>query len=225
MSKISSKVSGNLAGAIQEVKNKISGVTEPVIESMDVNDLLNAGVEAMQTRENTTESQPVKQSRKRKTKESKSYEWPSAPSLTHDEFCEKEIREAHEQNKPQPDFDFRQSFTKGDRVWFVRIYNGHLKAKTIIKLRLRTIYPRMMVGTEEKGMCQCIDYREVDQIFWNERDARTFMDTLDLPDMTEELEEKPKKKRKKKTDDDDQEVNVSEEIEEENDDMERTDTE
>ena len=214
MSKISEKVSGNLAGAIQEAQNRITGGKQTVLESMDVNDLLNAGVEAMSEREE--EDKPKKKRKSSKSDEPK--EWPSNPILTHDEFCEQELRKAHEEGKPDPDFDFRESFNKGDRIYFVRVYNTFVKGMQLLKLKVRTVYPRMMVCVEEKAMCHCIGKNEVDQIFWNERDARAFMQTLSLPDVTEEekKDDKPKKKRKKKVDDETEEsVDIEETVEDE----------
>lgn len=210
MSKISEKVSGNLAGAIQEAQNRITGGKKTVLESMDVNDLLNAGIEAMNEREE--ENKPKKKRKSSKSDEPK--EWPSNPILTHDKFCEQELRKAHEEGKPDPDFDFRESFNRGDRIYFVRIYNMFIKGMQLLKLKVRTVYPRMMVCVEEKAMCHCIGKNEVDQIFRNERDARAFMQTLSLPDIAEE--EKSKKKRKEKAEDETEEsVDIEETVEDE----------
>lgn len=188
---MSSKVSGGLGKAIKEAQAKMNGetVTEPVVtidEPVDIGQLLDSGVEAHQKR-------------KGKGKKSKAKEEPIQPDFeeesrpkTHEEFCERELEKARERNLPEPDFDFRNFYEKGQIVFFVRVLSK-LGIKEVKKLYLRSIYPRMMVGSEDKAGCHCIGYNERDQVFLTPRDADAYFKTVEV---SSEYAEEPKSGRK-----------------------------
>ena len=46
-----------------------------------------------------------------------------------------------------------------------------LRTKELYELTIRTVYPRLIVGTEDKKGCQCIGYNDRDYLFVNRRDA------------------------------------------------------
>ena len=168
MGKISKQVSKGLGAAIQEVKDKIAGdQVEEQIVSLDVNDLLNAGVTAHNKRKKGKETQ-------------EDVVIPKGPtSLTHEEVCEQEIKKAHERGWPDPDFDFRNFYEKGHKAWYVHI-SEVLGEKEVVAVTLRTIYARSMIASEEKGLCHCIGYKEKDYVFENPRDANDFCSKLVL---------------------------------------------
>ena len=68
----------------------------------------------------------------------------------------------------------------------MQLYKAHLNTKTIIPLMLRTIYPRMMVGTETKGQCICIGRSDADRIFLKQKEAEEYFAGLKdlVPDDT-----------------------------------------
>lgn len=109
-----------------------------------------------------------------------------------EEFCEYELEQAKLMGKPEPDFDFRNEYFKGQKVYFVRIIES-LGEKSVIELVLRTIYPRMMVGSEQKTGCHCIGYNMRDQVFLTQKDAAAYYDSVQIT---------PKYVRSKKSDDD-----------------------
>ena len=142
---------------------------------------------------------------------------------SHEQFCQWEIEKAHLNGRPEPDFDYRNFYEKGSTVWFVR-YHEKYKTKEIMKLYLRTIYPRMMVGCLDKGYCECIGIQEKDNIFFNQRDAMDFFNSLqgNPEDSYDENTGKKKRKRKSKDEDDEDvdDVNVYDEENDEEEDYE-----
>ena len=185
MGKISSQVSKGLGAAIQEVKNKISNDTSP-------EELLNSRVEAQKKRHRRTKAEiQAEKETKQITVESESQEnslfealdipkeeeeidnRPEREKQSHkdfEEFCEWEIQKAHYYNKPEPDFDFRNFYEKGQVVYYVRVFEK-LGEKEIQKLTLRTVYPRMLIGCLEKGYCQCIGINSRDMVFETHKEA------------------------------------------------------
>lgn len=133
--------------------------------------------------------------------------WPDHHD-THEEFCQWEIEKAHIDGKPEPDFDYRLFYQKGEKVYLVRHYDT-LNTKEIIYMTLRTIYARMMVGVIDKQCCQCVDINDRDNIFYNRQDAMDYFNSIQANVADEYNEETGKKKRKRKK----QEENVDDEIE------------
>lgn len=179
--------------------------TEPVaIESdgvADIAELLNSGVVAHQNRqEQGSKSKAGKSTGKNKKTANEANTEPEQEHhmMTHEEYCEKELREAHEKGFEDPDFDFRNEYFKGQQVYYVRVWRTRIKEKRIIPLKLRTLYPRCLVGCEDKGQCVCMGYQERDQIFTNIVDANNYFESIDLP-----TEEPPKKRRSGEEEEDD----------------------
>ena len=175
MGKISKQVSKGLGAAIQEVKAKIAGEenmqdNEQVESSFDVNDLLNAGVEAHNGR---------KKKKKETDELGEEKVFAQRSSFTYEETCENDFKNAQEKGLPDPDFDFRNYYEQGETVYYVN-YSEILGEKEVVKVYLRTIYPRMMVGSEEKASCHCIGYPQRDNIFRNSKDANDFCNSLDI---------------------------------------------
>lgn len=123
--------------------------------------------------------------------------------LTYEEFCEAQIKKAHEENLENPDYDFRNFYQRGDVIWFVRVNKQKWYGKVMRQLKVRTVYPRMMVTILESGEACCIGYPEKDQIFMYKTDAQNFFDSVDLVDEDKIV--------KKKTEDDDDEGTIQDE--------------
>ena len=143
-----------------------------------------------------------------------SLSWPEHHE-THEEFCQWEIEKAHINRKEDPNFDFRLLYTKGDKIYLVR-HHKELKIKRLYALKLRTIYPRTMVGTEDKQGCQVIGMKEKDNIFINRQDAVDYFDTIKASVEIEQNEDTGKKKRKRsKVSDEDFDVEETADVYEE----------
>lgn len=197
MGKISKQVSKGLGAAIKEAQAKMTGqvVTnindpddienvnmEDVEVSLDVNQLLESGVTAQKKRKKgvskaETTEEPKEESRMR----------------THEEVCADDLRKAVERGYPEPDFDFRNHYETKSKAYYVRILAA-LGEKEVIPVTLRTIYPRMMVGSQEKGMCHCIGYSERGQVFMTLHEANAYAKTIKLTQRHSD-EESPKKRR------------------------------
>ena len=198
MGKISSKVSKGLGAAIAEAQAKMDGsvltnINDPNdIENAatpDVETLLNSGAEAQKKRKRRTkaEIEAAKQAEANSLFETLNLpdendnrpEWEKRNAVDHDEFCQWELEKAKLKGLPDPDFDFRDYYEKGQTIFFVRVLEA-LGEKETKKLYLRTIYPRMLIGSEEKGCCQCIGYSERDRVFFNPKDASDYSKTINL---------------------------------------------
>ena len=199
MGKISGEVSKGLGAAIAEVQEKL-GIT-PVTENSSVipEDLLNSGVKAKRKRRTKAEMEAARQeanSEGNSLFESlvASGKEEEVRPKNHEEFCELELKKAHEKGLPDPDFDFRSFYEKGQTAYYVRVQE-RLGEKEIIKVFLRTIYPRTMIGSEEKSCCHCIGYHERDRVFDTPREAQAFYDSITI---ASKYAEEPKSERKKR---------------------------
>ena len=214
MGKISGKVSKGLGAAIAEAQAKLNGSTSE-IEGFPgentVEALLNSGAEAQKKRKRRTkaEIEAAKQAESEQTEDNSLFEaldlpkenddrpeWEKRRAVDHDEFCQWELEKAKLKGVPEPEFDFRNYYEKGQIVYFVLIMEA-LGEKEVKKLTLRTIYPRMIVGSEEKACCQCIGYNDRDQIFLTPRDANAYYKSIKLTSKYASEESKSKRKSRK----------------------------
>lgn len=216
MGKISSQVSKGLGAAIQEVKNKINDDISP-------EELLNSGAETQKKRHRRTkaEIQAEKEAKAVESQDNSLFEaldiheesqkeeiednrpeWEKRSAKDNDEFCEWELEKAKLKGLENPEFDFRNFYEKGQTIYFIHILRGGINTKELKKLKIRTIYPRMMVCNEEKACCQCIGYNEKDLIFDTPRDADVVYKTINLADEKELEKAKSGRKSKKGTDED-----------------------
>ena len=220
MGKISSQISKGLGTAIQEVKNKINDDISP-------KELLNSGAETQKKRHRRTkaEIQAEKEAKAAESQDNSLFEaldiheesnektednrpeWEKRSAKDNDEFCEWELEKAKLKGLENPDFDFRTLYEKGQTIYFIHILRGGINTKELKKLKIRTIYPRMMVCNEEKACCQCIGYNERDLIFDTPRDADVVYKTINLADEKELEKAKSGRKSKKDTDEDIDEEN------------------
>lgn len=212
MGKISSQVSKGLETVIQEVKNKISDDTSP-------KELLNSGAEVQKKRHRRTKAEiqaekeakavesqdnslfealDIHKESKKEEIEDNRPEWEKRSAKDNDEFCEWELEKAKLKGLENPEFDFKTLYKKGQTIYFIHILRGGINTKELKKLKIRTIYPRMMVCNEEKACCQCICYEERDLIFDTPKDANMVYKTINM--MDEKEAEKAEKKRKSKKD-------------------------
>lgn len=158
MGKLSTKISKNLNTVVEEINNS------------NPEELLNSGVKAKNKRTKiNNEENSLFESLNVSNDSPKTYE----------EVCENDLNLAKEKQLPEPDFDYRNFYEKGDIIYYVQ-YHSTLNEKTIHKLYIRTIYPRMIVGTAEKGYCHCINYNERNNLFKSLIDANNFSNSIEL---------------------------------------------
>ena len=204
MSKISKEVSKGLGSAIKEAQSKLADNLD--MQDNVVETLLNSGVETQKKRKRRTKAE-IEAIKQEENSLFEVFEIKEEPKpKTHEEFCELELKKAIEKGLSEPEFDFRDYYEKGEIGYFVR-YSKELGEKEICKVYLRTIYPRTMVGSEEKGCCHCIGYKQKDQIFKTSKEAQTFYDSLNI--VSKYGSDKTKSKRKRDKD-------MDEEMEDEN---------
>lgn len=178
MGKISNKVSKGLGDAIKEAQEKMTGNSNPEVEA-----LLNSGAENRRKRKSKKEEQTVTEDNSlfnelipKETKPEKV----ESHMKTYEEVCQEDIQKAHERGYEDPDFDFRDYYQKGQVIYYILILGGGINTKELKRLKVRTVYPRMLVCDEEKAACQCIGYSQRDYIFNTAHEAKPTYDSIDL---------------------------------------------
>ena len=73
--------------------------------------------------------------------------------------------------------DFDKLYSKGDIIYYV--HEDVLNKKEIKQLKVSTIYPKILIAFEDRGMAQCIDYKDRDKIFADEYGARRYLEGED----------------------------------------------
>lgn len=76
-----------------------------------------------------------------------------------------------------PDFNFGDEYAIGQTVFLVKCFPT-LSKYEVLRLKLRSIYNRLMVGTVESGYCECIGYDMKDSVFMNELAANEYLAEL-----------------------------------------------
>lgn len=87
-------------------------------------------------------------------------------------------------NKKQekfPGFDFNNYYEKGQKIFYIRVHKK-LGIKDFLELKIRTIYPKMMVACEEKRATVCIGPDTKDLIFTDRRSATQAYDNIEIKD-------------------------------------------
>ena len=165
-------ISENVVKGLQTAMASLD-VTE---ETKDTNSLFKELVSQEQKEEIPAEEKP---------KEDNRPEWEKRSASNHEEFCDWELQKAHLKNLENPDFDFRDYYEKGQTIYFISLLNGSIKTKEMMRLKVRTVYPRLIVALEEKSCCQCIGYESRSYIFTTTTEASEMYDTIDLEDEKE----------------------------------------
>lgn len=137
------------------------GLGAKIAESMGV-----AVMEAATQLDVNIEEDPKPKRRKKKDNsksEEEAFKW-TGPE-TFEEFCDLEIKRVHDRGLPEPDYDFRDEYHKGQKIYYINNTAHYVNEKQLLTLTIRTIYPRMIVGVEEKSSCHCIGYNERHNVF------------------------------------------------------------
>lgn len=75
-------------------------------------------------------------------------------------------QEDNKEKKPEkyPGFDFNNYYEKGQKIFYIRLIEK-LGIKEFLELKIRTIYPKMIIACEEKKSTHCIGPDTQDMIF------------------------------------------------------------
>ena len=65
--------------------------------------------------------------------------------ITTDEVAEQMIKNAINKHLPEPDFDYRKEYAKGQIVWFLD-YNKVCNTVDLLELKINTVYSRVLIA-------------------------------------------------------------------------------
>lgn len=102
-----------------------------------------------------------------------------------DEICEEQLQKARNENLPQPNFDFRNDYFKGQLIYYIKV-NEFCGKKDIMKLKISTVYPRLIVAHEEQGVFHYIGFSEADMIFFTLAECERVFINLEVENKLEE---------------------------------------
>lgn len=85
------------------------------------------------------------------------------------------------EEKPEkyPGFDFNNYYEKGQKIFYIRVL-GKLEVKEFLELKIRTVYPKMIVACEEKKATVCIGPDTKDMIFTDKKSALETYDNVKI---------------------------------------------
>ena len=92
--------------------------------------------------------------------------------ITTDEVAEQMIKNAINKHLPEPDFDYRKEYAKGQIIWFLD-YNKVCNTVDLLELKINTVYSRVLIAYIDNGEARCIDYGLRDFIFTTPNEAET----------------------------------------------------
>ena len=92
--------------------------------------------------------------------------------ITTDEVAEQMIKNAINKHLPEPDFDYRKEYAKGQMIWFLD-YNKICNTVDLLELKINTVYSRVLIAYIDNGEARCIDYGLRDFIFTTPSEAET----------------------------------------------------
>ena len=148
-------------------------------------------VDSLRTKLNSEEetSEKPKQKRGRKKKEPQPEEKPLEDPF---EQAERIINESSElekesNNEPPkekkkeryPGFDFNNFYEEGQKIFYIRVLE-RLGIKDLLELKIRTVYPDMIVACEKKGFARCIGPETQDMIFLDRHSAEKAYDNITI---------------------------------------------
>ena len=150
-------------------------------------------VNSLKTKINPEEelAEELKPKRKRKKKEQQTEnKEPSTDLEDPFEQAEKIINESLEPKeesdteKPKekkkqkyPGFDFNDYYVVGQKIFYIRVLEK-IGVKDLLELKIRTVYPDMIVACEKKGFARCIGPETQDMIFLDRHSAEKAFDNI-----------------------------------------------
>lgn len=102
--------------------------------------------------------------------------------VTIDQIAEQEIAKAHEMGYPEPDFDFRKLYKKGDKIYYLHVISD-MGVKEILALTVQSVFARCITAFEPKSTCSLIPYRQRNMIFTNRAEALEQYEKTDVQEV------------------------------------------
>lgn len=90
--------------------------------------------------------------------------------LTTEQICDNMLKEAKLYELENPYFDFRNDYERGEIIYYV-YRNKITKTVSLKELKVSTVYPRAVIGYQDKGEAICVDYTDRDYVFRTPKEA------------------------------------------------------
>lgn len=138
--------------------------------------------ESLRTKVNSSEEETVKKSkRKKKKQQKKKTEELTDPFEQAEQIMNPNNELITKEEKPEkyPGFDFNNYYEKGQKIFYIRILRK-LGVKEFLELKIRTVYPKMIVACEEKKATVCIGPDTKDMIFVDKKLALETYDNVEV---------------------------------------------
>lgn len=110
---------------------------------------------------------------------------------TIEEVCEEQLKKAREKGLPNPDFDFRNTYSKGQIIYYVDT-NELVGTKKLLELKISSVYPRAIIAYEDMGMAHTIGLEDDEMIFLDRRDAESVYESTVVENKLEEYFQRQK---------------------------------
>lgn len=193
---LSQRIAGGLKSGVKRAEKNTSGNASDAPDSSEVNELLQSGVNAHKARSGANNEVPednnsLFQELGLEQGQEEPVEKQEKKMKTADDISEEMLERAKKENLELPDFDFRTIYERGQKLWFVR-YSKKLGNKELVEFHVRTVYARMVIGSQPKSICHCVGVNMRNQLFEDKKLATEFYNSLDL---TPEEEERKKKSK------------------------------
>lgn len=173
--------------------------TRKELEAAGYYDHKNGGKKAQNTHKNSgkkiedflVQKKVLEKKGKEVTEKIDAYKESISKMKTMDEICEEQIQKAKDRNLPNPDFDFRNSYSKGQIIYYVET-NELVGSKKMLELKISSVYPRAIIAYEDMGMAHTIGFEDDEMIFLDRRDAESVYESTTVENKLEEYFQRQK---------------------------------
>lgn len=110
---------------------------------------------------------------------------------TVEEICEEQIQRAKDKGLPNPDFDYREVYSKGQIIYYIET-NELCGTKKLLELKISSVYPRAVIAFEDMGMGHTIGVESEEFIFLDRREAESIYNTIVVENKLEEYFQRQK---------------------------------
>lgn len=147
-------------------------------EGIDANSLR---TKVNSSEEETTKKPKQKKKKRQEEKTEKGTEELSDPFEQAEQIMNPNNESIIKEDKPEkyPGFDFNDYYEKGQKIFYVKILSK-LGVKEFLELKIRTVYPKMIVACEEKKATVCIGPDTKDMIFTDKKSALETYDNVKI---------------------------------------------
>jgi hypothetical protein len=100
--------------------------------------------------------------------------WTTPFATDYESVCKRMLHEAVVKKMANPEFDFRDQYVKGQRLWYIN-YNELTNSIVVEDITVHTVYPRTLIGYVEAGEARCVGYSEREMLFDTPLEAEEVM--------------------------------------------------